>query len=108
MSVCIKIEKILKEKLDPTHLEVINESFMHNVEPGSESHIRVIAVSEMFKGLNLVKRHQAIYKEINEELAGPIHAITLHTFSPNEWKERNGETSTSPDCLGGSEQEVQE
>ena len=48
MSVCNKIEKILKEKLDPTHLEVINESFMHNVEPGSESHIRVIAVSEMF------------------------------------------------------------
>ena len=83
MSVCIKIEKILKEKLDPTHLEVINESFMHNVEPGSESHIRVIAVSEMFKGLNLVKRHQAIYKEINEELAGPIHAINLTTFSPD-------------------------
>ena len=66
MSACSKIESVLKENLDPSHLEVINESVMHNVEPGAESHVRVIAVSEAFDGLNLVKRHQAIYKLIGE------------------------------------------
>ena len=105
MSACLKIESVLKESLDPSHLEVINESFMHNVEPGAESHVRVIAVSEVFEGLNLVKRHQVIYKLIEEELAGPIHAITLHTFTAGEWEERNEETHPSPECEGGSSQE---
>ena len=105
MSACSKIESVLKESLDPSHLEVINESFMHNVEPGAESHVRVIAVSKVFEGLNLVKRHQAIYKLITEELAGPIHAITLHTFTAGEWDERNEETHASPECEGGSSKE---
>ena len=105
MSACSKIESVLKENLDTSHLEVINESFMHNVEPGADSHVRVIAVSETFDGLNLVKRHQAIYKLIGEELAGPIHAITLHTFTADEWQERNESTHPSPDCEGGSAQE---
>ena len=78
---------------------------MHNVEPGAESHVRVIAVSEVFEGLNLVKRHQVIYKLMEEELAGPIHAITLHTFTASEWEERNEETHPSPECEGGSSQE---
>tara|TARA_B100000029_G_scaffold301702_1_gene294575 strand:- start:267 stop:593 length:327 start_codon:yes stop_codon:yes gene_type:complete len=105
MSACSKIESVLKKNLEPSHLEVINESFLHNVEPGAESHVRVIAVSEIFDGLNLVKRHQAIYKLIEEELAGPIHAITLHTFTAIEWKERNESTHPSPDCEGGSAKE---
>tara|TARA_Y100000590_G_scaffold470612_1_gene666965 strand:+ start:26030 stop:26356 length:327 start_codon:yes stop_codon:yes gene_type:complete len=102
MSACEKIELALKKSLAPSHLEVINESFMHNVEPGAESHVRVIAVSEVFEGLNLVKRHQAIYKLIGEELSGPIHAITLHTFTATEWKDRNESAHPSPDCEGGS------
>ncbi len=105
MSACKKIELVLKKSLAPSHLEVINESFMHNVEPGAESHVRVIAVSEAFEGLNLVKRHQAIYELIGEELAGPIHAITLHTFTTSEWQDRNESTHPSPDCKGGSSSE---
>ena len=88
MTACSKIESVLKESLAPSHLEVINESFMHNVEPGAESHVRVIAVSEVFEGLNFVKLKQANYKLIEEELAGTIHAITLHTFTAGEWEER--------------------
>ncbi|GIT32487.1 MAG: hypothetical protein Ct9H300mP3_00180 [Gammaproteobacteria bacterium] len=42
---------------------------------------------------------------IGEELAGPIHAITLHTFTADEWQERNESTHPSPDCEGGSAQE---
>ena len=101
MSVCEIIENKLQQQLNPVHLEVINESFMHNVEPGSESHIRIVAVSEKFKDMNLVKRHQIIYELIKEELAGPIHAISLNTFSQEEWKKKNEKANPSPDCLGG-------
>jgi BolA protein len=53
----------------------------------------------------LVKRHQLIYKEINEELEGPIHAISLHTFTDSEWKAKNETAQDSPDCLGGMKKE---
>ena len=101
MSACSQIENKLTKELDPIHLEVIDESYMHNVEPGKESHVRIVVVSAKFEDLNLVKRHQLIYKEINEELEGPIHAISLHTFTGSEWKAKNETAQDSPDCLGG-------
>ena len=102
MSAIASIETKLKKVIEPIHLEVIDESYLHNVEPGRESHVRIVAISNLFTGLNLVKRHQLIYAEIQEEISGPIHAISLHTFTENEWKERNKEADPSPNCLGGS------
>ena len=106
MSAIVSIETKLKEVLSPIHLEVINESYLHNVEPGRESHVRIVAISELFEGLNLVKRHQLIYAEIQEEIDGPIHALSIHTFTEQEWKERNEKAEASPDCLGGSKNDI--
>lgn len=39
-----KIRECL-QKLSPSHLEVVNESYMHNVPKGSESHFKVLVVS---------------------------------------------------------------
>ena len=47
------IEKKVRESLDPVHLEVINESHMHSVPPGSESHFKVVVVSSKFEGKQL-------------------------------------------------------
>tara|TARA_B100000686_G_scaffold109211_1_gene116358 strand:- start:971 stop:1294 length:324 start_codon:yes stop_codon:yes gene_type:complete len=105
MSACSSIEEKLKNELEPSHLEVIDESYLHNVEPGRESHVRIVAVSEKFKHLNLVKRHQLIYSNIQEELSETIHAISLHTFTAQEWKDKNQKAEASPDCLGGSKKE---
>ncbi len=105
MSACSSIEEKLKNELEPSHLEVIDESYLHNVEPGRESHVRIVAVSEKFKDLNLVKRHQLIYSNIQEELSETIHAISLHTFTAQEWKDKNQKAEESPDCLGGSKKE---
>ena len=106
MSAIVSIETKLKEVLSPIHLEVIDESYLHNVEPGRESHVRIVAISELFEGLNLVKRHQLIYAEIQEEIDGPIHALSIHTFTEQEWKERNEKAEASPDCSGGSKNDI--
>ena len=106
MSAIISIETKLKEVLSPIHLEVIDESYLHNVEPGRESHVRIVAIFELFEGLNLVKRHQLIYAEIQEEIDGPIHALSIHTFTEQEWKEKNEKAEASPDCLGGSKNDI--
>lgn len=49
------IQNKLTEKLEPSHLEIINESYMHNVPKGAETHFKVVVVSEKFSGLPLIK-----------------------------------------------------
>jgi BolA protein len=89
------------------HLEVANESHMHSVPPNSETHFRVVAVSDLFSGKRKVARHQQIYGELKPQLDGPVHALALHTYTPEEWQERQGQAPQSPDCLGGSKADAQ-
>ncbi|MEM7195910.1 MAG: BolA/IbaG family iron-sulfur metabolism protein [Pseudomonadota bacterium] len=95
------IEKKLSA-LEPFHLEVINESHQHNVPPNSETHFKVIIVSDKFEGAGLVGRHRMVNAQLAEELAGGVHALALHTMTPDEWFEKGGSSPDSPDCLGGS------
>ena len=97
-----QIEEVLTEALNPLHLEVINESGMHSVPPGSESHFKVIAVSDNFDQQSLVFRHRMINELLSDQLAGPIHALSLHALTPEEWKKTGGVTTGSPLCRGGS------
>lgn len=47
------IEQKLQAELEPVHLDVINESGMHNAPPGAESHFKVVVVSQKFEGEEL-------------------------------------------------------
>jgi len=91
----------LEQALSPEHLEVINESYMHNVPEGSESHFKVIIVSDAFKDKMLVARHRMVNKALEDELQGGIHALALHTMTMEEWFEK-GKAAESPPCEGGS------
>lgn len=99
------VENCLTSKLTatfhPSQLQVINESYMHSVPLGSETHFKVILVAESFIGQRQVQRHQAIYACLAEELKSGVHALALHTFSPDEWEE-SARVPNSPQCLGGS------
>ncbi|MEQ8505832.1 MAG: BolA family protein [Rhodospirillales bacterium] len=106
MQVQRSIESKLAENLTPDHLEVVNESHMHAVPPGSESHFKVIVVSPSFDGLNRVKRHQAVNAVLANELAGPIHALSMETYTADEWQARGGRIMESPQCMGGSKAEA--
>ena len=96
------IEQRLSAQFAPLFLDVANESHMHSVPPNSETHFRVVLVSELFVGKRQVARHQLVYKTLAEQLAGPVHALALHTYSPAEWEARSDDPAASPDCLGGS------
>ena len=102
MTIQTTIEEKITQALQPQHLEVANESHMHNVPPGSESHFKVTVVSDEFDGKMLVARHRMLNHLLKDELAGPIHALSLHTLTPVEWQEKHGEIRKSPPCLGGS------
>ncbi|MEQ9464724.1 MAG: BolA/IbaG family iron-sulfur metabolism protein [Haliea sp.] len=107
MSVQQQIREQLLAALAPDHLEVANESHMHSVPPNSETHFRVVVVSEVFSGQRQVARHQKIYGLLAAQLEGPVHALALHTYSPVEWQARAGAAPASPDCLGGSAADAQ-
>lgn len=49
------IKQTLTDNLEPVHIELINESYMHNVPKGSESHFKVLVVSQKFQDLPLIK-----------------------------------------------------
>ena len=102
MSVQDTIQEKLSEALQPSMLEVANESHMHG-GPATESHFNITAVSNTFTDLNLVRRHQAVYKLLQTELAGSVHALAMHLYTEQEWEQRQGASPSSPDCRGGSE-----
>ncbi|SDM06824.1 transcriptional regulator, BolA protein family [Modicisalibacter muralis] len=100
MSVQARIEEKLRA-LDSSYLTVENESHMHSVPANSETHFKVTLVSSRFEGLMPVKRHQQIYAALAEELSGPVHALALHLYTPDEWVARGNARPDSPNCLGG-------
>ena len=75
---------------------------MHSVPPNSETHFKVTIVSPQFDGKRNVARHQMIYGLLSEQLAGPVHALALHTYTVEEWAQRSAAAPDSPDCMGGS------
>ena len=91
------IEQQLNDALTPVYLEVLDESHMHNVPDGAQSHFKVTVVSEAFVGVRRVPRHQKVNGLLAEALQGPVHALALHTYTPEEW-EASSNVPDSPDC----------
>jgi len=100
------IHDALVEAFAPTVLEVINESNNHSVPRGSETHFKVVVVSEGFAGLSPVARHRAVNKALAAQLAAGVHALSIQAFTPPQWVERGGVVPPSPPCLGGSKTEA--
>ena len=99
MSIQTQIEAKLTV-LNPSFIEVINESHMHSVPKNSETHFKVTIVSDQFSGVRSVKRHQMIYALLQEEMQpGKVHALAIHAYDTQEWQ---GSSPDSPNCLGGS------
>lgn len=101
MEVQNKLQQKLQEAFNPEFLKIDNESHMHNVPAGSESHFKVVLVSQLFAGQMPVKRHQQVYQVLADEMQNEVHALALHTYTAQEWEVVNQEAPASPACGGG-------
>jgi len=101
MSVQVIIEKKLSESIDCAFLLVENESFRHAVPENSETHFKVTVVSEQFIGKLLIARHRLVNTILAEQLAGPVHALAMHTYTPEQWEKLGNVSPESADCMGG-------
>ncbi|KAN0019220.1 hypothetical protein ACTFIU_002424 [Dictyostelium citrinum] len=99
------IEK-LTNQLKPIHLDVVNESFMHSVPRGSETHFKVVIVSDIFNGKSIVAQHRLVNDTLKNEMKNGVHALSIHCSTPDKWDEST--ISPSPGCMGGSKKEKQQ
>ena len=101
----MSVEETIRQKLTvaflPVHLEVMNESHRHSVPKGSETHFKLVVVSRVFEDLRLLQRHQKVNAVLASELKGGLHALSMETLTPKEWRHRDGQLLESPPCLGG-------
>jgi acid stress-induced BolA-like protein IbaG/YrbA len=72
------IEESIRAGLPVTHLEV----------HGDGAHFEAVIVSPRFAGLNRVKQHQLVYAALGDRMREEIHALSMKTFSPEEWAAR--------------------
>ena len=85
------------------HLQVINESSGHNVPAGSESHFKVIVVSEKFSAMKPLARHRAVNAALKPQLDAGLHALSIVARTPEQWQAAGGDqVAPSPPCRGGS------
>jgi len=95
------IRNCLSESLKPVHIEVVNESYMHNVPKGSETHFKVLVVSEQFENQPLLKRHRLVNCLVKEKLGNQFpHALSIEAKTPAQWQEHY-KMDPSPNCRGG-------
>uniref|UniRef100_A0A6G1RCV0 BolA-like protein 1 n=1 Tax=Hypotaenidia okinawae TaxID=2861861 RepID=A0A6G1RCV0_9GRUI len=102
------LARAIRTKLDaalqPTHLQVLDESSRHGGPPGAETHFAVVVVSGCFAGLSPLQRHRLVHAALRAELAGPLHALAIVAKTPQQW-ENDPCVPPRPPCLGGSKQE---
>lgn len=84
-----RIESRLTDGLGATHVDVEDESHLHAGHAGARSgggHFRAVIVSERFAGLSRVARQRVVYEALGDLMQGEIHAFSMRTFTPDEWK----------------------
>jgi len=79
------LDAVLRDKLQPTHLEVIDESASHAGHAGAGTegygtHFRVRVASPLFEGKTRVARHRLVYDALHFFIAQGVHAIAIETL----------------------------
>jgi BolA protein len=72
----------------PQTLEIIDDSSRHaghsGSRPGGETHFNLVIVASAFEGLPRIQRQRQINQVLAEELAGPVHALSIRALAPGE------------------------
>lgn len=90
--VAASIRRKLLSELAPARIELVDESASHaghagateTESPSGETHMKLKIVSDSFSGMSAVRRHRMVFGLLQDELAGPVHALSLETKTPAE------------------------
>ena len=86
-SVIKKIKNLISKNLSISKLEIIDDSYKHrnHKKDTSGGHFRLLIVSDNFKEMPLIKRHQLIYNILDEMIKTEIHALSMKLLDVEEY-----------------------
>ena len=89
------IDQTLKEKLDATHVDIIDESHLHREHKaaGGGGHYAVTVVAAKFENTNLIDQRRLVYSALDDQINGTpkmIHALQIKTLTPAQCAEQTG------------------
>jgi BolA protein len=82
------LEARLRDRLETTHLEVVDESHLHVGHAGAREgggHFRAVIVSPRFEGMNRVRAQQLVFEIVSDWMGREIHALSMKTYTPESW-----------------------
>jgi len=83
-----QLERKLTDAFAPARLTIDDDSARHaghaGARRGGESHFNVVIESAVFEGVSRVQRQRLVYAALAEELAGPVHALSVKALAPGE------------------------
>jgi acid stress-induced BolA-like protein IbaG/YrbA len=56
---------------------------------GDGDHFEATVVSQQFEGRSMVQQHQRVYATLGDRMGGEIHALALHTYTPDDWAQQH-------------------
>ncbi len=83
-----RIEAILRERFQPLHLELRDDSAKHAGHAGAAAgggHYDVTIVSAAFEGLPLLEQHRLVNEALRDLIGREVHAFALRTVAPSRW-----------------------
>jgi len=75
-----QIERLIRSRLPDAIVQVRDTT-------GGGDHFDAVVVSARFAGKSRVEQHQVVYEALGAAMDGPIHALSLHTYTPEQWRE---------------------
>jgi BolA protein len=86
--IAAEIERRLREALDPTRIELVDDSEKHRghggYNPAGESHFSLRIESEAFAGMTRVQRQRAVYAALGDLMVERVHALSIRALAPGE------------------------
>ncbi len=74
------VQRYIAEGLECEHLQV----------EGDGRHFEALIVSKAFEGKRPVARHQLVYAALGDRMRAEVHALSMKTVTPDEWRNRGG------------------
>lgn len=97
------IRSKIEQSFNPSYYELVNESHSHSVPKNSETHFKLVLVSDFFIGISRVDRQRKVQDLLQQERNLGLHALTMRIMTSAEWDLIKSDfVMASPECRGGS------
>jgi acid stress-induced BolA-like protein IbaG/YrbA len=75
-----QLEQYIKAGLDCEYIKVLGDD---------GTHFEAVIVSTSFEGKRMVQQHQLVYAALGERMKAEIHALSMQTYTPQQWQQLN-------------------